>query len=386
MLVHTPGAVVSCPHCGTQVTAPDFSDTPDQPEPPSASSADPAPAAERVPTDSQLPADDPPVEEPETVEPGGSIFDDETESPAEPDTDGDGGTGTDNATDPEDAAAEPPVAENPPTLLEPTPAVAGKPAARSVSRQLFVLVLSYASAMTFVCIWLATRLAQDPHGLESLPDPKQLQESGGTVTGFLLPESEPMPPGHTLRLGESQRFGNVRIKPLRVTRDMLRFTSHSNPGDSLRHKPVGPVVKLWLELENVSSGQDFAPLDRYLLLWRDGSAARDRANNFLCRSDQKSNPDGRRVLVHNNAFDGDRNWEDQQADGLEGLVLKPGETFKTYIPSEASGLDGLTGELIWRVHFRKGFSTRSNKGVTTVIEIAFHSDQIVDEVRATSSR
>jgi hypothetical protein len=46
-----------------------------------------------------------------------------------------------------------------------------------------------------------------------------------------------------------------------------------------------------------------------------------------------------------------------------------------YIPTEEAGLDQLTGELVWRLHFRKGYSP-AGYGVTTVVEIAFDSLQI----------
>jgi hypothetical protein len=38
-------------------------------------------------------------------------------------------------------------------------------------------------------------------------------------------------------------------------------------------------------------------------------------------------------------------------------------------------LEHLQGDLIWRVHFRKGYSPK-NYGVTTVFEVKFHSDAI----------
>ena len=59
-------------------------------------------------------------------------------------------------------------------------------------------------------------------------------------------------------------------------------------------------------------------------------------------------------------------------------MLKPGESFETYVPTGTDGLADLTGPLLWRVHIRKGFSD-SGRGVTTIFEVAFDSSQIEGE-------
>ena len=58
--------------------------------------------------------------------------------------------------------------------------------------------------------------------------------------------------------------------------------------------------------------------------------------------------------------------------------LRPGETFETFLASSDEGLETLEGDLLWRVHFRKGYNPASGRGVTTLIEVAFHSDDIQD--------
>jgi hypothetical protein len=95
-----------------------------------------------------------------------------------------------------------------------------------------------------------------------------------------------------------------------------------------------------------------------------------RANQFVCRASEKSD-DGAQVLVYDHPPTSEWDLIGQQL----GKPLGPGESVDMYIPTEEAGLDQLTGSLVWRVHFRKGYSPSGN-GVTTVVEIAFDSSQI----------
>ena len=68
------------------------------------------------------------------------------------------------------------------------------------------------------------------------------------------------------------------------------------------------------------------------------------------------------------------NLKGQQID----VAIKPGESLETFIPTTEEGLDDLLGKdepLIWRVHFRKGYSPQ-NYGVTTVFEVEFNRSDI----------
>ncbi len=58
-----------------------------------------------------------------------------------------------------------------------------------------------------------------------------------------------------------------------------------------------------------------------------------------------------------------------------GRVLKPGESFETYLPTSESGLDELPENLVWRLQIRKGLSPGGN-GVTTMIEVPFRKQDI----------
>lgn len=257
------------------------------------------------------------------------------------------------------------------TARESTPSTA-RP---MVSRTAFVAVLSYASAATIALIYvLLAWLNSRAHQLESLPDLRPELHDGKAAL-ILAPEDAPMPPGHTLALGETRRFGSVEVTPLRVTRGTIEFEHFSGRPD-YRRAPSGPVLKLWLRFRNVSQDQRFAPLDRLLLLTRtfDQFGGDPRANNFVAPVDQKRR-DGHRVFVYDLPVDGEYALVGQDA----GKEIGPGEELVTFIPTTEEGLSALQGPLVWRVQFRKGYNPDSLRGVTTLIEVTFDSDEIQSE-------
>jgi hypothetical protein len=291
-------------------------------------------------------------------------------------------------TTPETAPAEPLVESAVESAAEPAKIVrdsaAGAPA---VSRRLYFIVLTYAILATLLLaghlVLLRTR---GPHQLESLPDIvpnyrdtlpdlEPTLNKQGQVIRQIVPRDALLPPGHTLALGQSQRFGNVRVTPLKVTREMLQFAHYS--GDAARTRSAeGPVLKLWLKFENLSEDQVFAPLDRELLYFRGRTSADSfelRANNFLVGRDNPRQP----VLVYDLALDGE--WDPQgQSLGTfaSPRLLEPGAERVTYVPTQPEGIEDLQGDLVWRVHIRKGYHPESGRGVTTLIDIAFHSSEI----------
>lgn len=230
----------------------------------------------------------------------------------------------------------------------------------------FVFLFSYASAVTIALVYMYS-LWRNPkqHVLESLPDVKPLQERA-----FLsVPVDAPMPAGHTLRLGEAQRFGNVRVEPLRIVREPAEFVHYTGQRDRNR-AATAPVLKLWLRFTNVSSEQSVSPLDADLVFKRVVRGDRVQANNFVCRAPDKGQS-GPVVFVYDLPQASEWDLAGQQL----GRTLQPGESVETYVATTEEGLDQLTGDLIWRVHFRKGHSPKGN-GVTTMVEVAFDSDEI----------
>ena len=259
--------------------------------------------------------------------------------------------------------------ESPPSASESiTGAATGGTSRR---RLLLILLASYASAITLGFLWLLlTRQSADPHELESLPDVAPLDPNAFKY----VPQNASMPSGHTLPLGQEERFGHVLVRPLRVTRGPVEFVHYSD-GSQTRPK-TEPVYKLWLRFKNVSDDQLIAPLDNRLLFKRkyDELGEPELANQLLYVAGSDS-AEGRRAFVLDHPESSEWDLKGQQL----GLGLKPGESIETYIPTQPGDGSELSGELLWRVHLRKGYHADTGHGVTTLIEVPFHAGDVQTE-------
>jgi len=231
-----------------------------------------------------------------------------------------------------------------------------------------IALISYAVLATLAAGILWKRLADKTYReqtLENLPDTRTLKV--GQV-GVFSPEAT-LPPGHTLKLGEKRRFGNLEVEAFKVTRGMVKL---EYPGDDTWPSSTeGPLVKLWLRFRNVSTDQPIPPLDKYLVFTqtRLGNSDHFATNNVLTLAADRK-PFGY-LLRHDHT---DRTvLKDQQLD----MEIPPGGTLETFIPTQPE-LALPEGDLLWRVHFRKGFGKRG-AGVTTLIEIAFTAADVEEE-------
>jgi len=242
-----------------------------------------------------------------------------------------------------------------------------------VSKRLFVIVLSYASAVTLICaILLMQSFQAKPHDLESLPDLKPPMKDD-EIAYRLVPEAAKLPLGHTLNLGQSRRFGNVLVTPTKVVYEPLKFAHYSQDPTKTRAASK-PVMKLWLKFENVSKDQKFAPLDRKLMLMRIVDSKQPefmRSNQFLCPANSKGELD-KTSLLYNLEMVGD--WD--FAGIKDDPIVPPGESLEIYLPSSEQAYDEMDGKITWRVQFRKGYNPQSKRGVTTLLEVVFDKKQI----------
>lgn len=258
-------------------------------------------------------------------------------------------------------------------------------AGRPVSALMFKIAVSYASAMTLACVYLLYMLLTKSYtisNLESLPDlapPKAGKNMKATMK--LVPVDAPMPPGHTLTFNETVRYGSVNLTPVRVTRGPLEFV-HYDPAAKQTKERTGTVLKLHLRFENVSKDQDFPPLDRDLVFNRtpDGkNFGAFLANNFVCKLEEKKR-NGNCILMYDLAEGSSFDLKDQHL----GRVLNPGESFETFVATGEEDVNTLSGPLVWRIHFRKGYNPVSLRGVTTIVEVVFNSDEIENESGVTA--
>ncbi len=239
------------------------------------------------------------------------------------------------------------------------------------SKAMFVVLISYASAMTLGFGWLLYQMKSGGAGggLESLPDPVPAKK-----TGFQwYPPKTVMTAGHDLGIGDSQRYGNIKVTVLKVTRGPIQFRHFSDAQQT--RPPTFPVLKLWLRFENVSDDQEIAPLDDQLLFRRSGTNyTQYKSSQFVCRADQKTKPNPKIVIAYDHVSGSGWDLANLPLD----KPLAPHESREYYVPTVEQNLDELTGNLVWRVHIRKGYSARGN-GVTTLFEVHFDSNDIHDE-------
>jgi hypothetical protein len=262
----------------------------------------------------------------------------------------------------------------------PAPAAAPKaaPVEGGVSPATFRMVVSYASAVTLACLYLLWQVLAGGNvnpQLESLPDLEPPEGRGGKeVTLWSISSDAPMNPGHTLKLGESQRFGSLRVTPLKVVREPIEFV-HFDPSVKFERMKTAPVLKLYLKFENVSNDPVQPLSDKLVYVREPHKRKRDVyvANNFVCRAEDKGDA-GKLVLMYHRSPSDSFDVKGQKLN----TEISPGETFETFLASSDEGLEVLEGDLLWRVHFRKGYNPGSGRGVTTLIEVAFHSDEIED--------
>lgn len=253
-----------------------------------------------------------------------------------------------------------------PSTSRPPPTAAGPQPARGGGNLLLILLASYASAATIALVYLITSMnSVDQHALESLPDVEPLEP--GEVA--LVPIDAGMPNGHTLEIGESRRFGNILVEPLRVVEEPIEFVHFSGSGQT-RKAATPPVFKLYVRFTNVSDDQAIAPLDRNLVFSQvfhdDG---RLQTNQVVLPAEKQESAEI--AYLYSHPLTSEWDLAEQNID----TVLAPGESVEMYLPAEPAARDRLSGDVLWRVHFRKGYSPKGY-GVTTVIEVAFNTNEV----------
>jgi hypothetical protein len=227
----------------------------------------------------------------------------------------------------------------------------------------------YTAALTIIVAFLlfTGRIhVSSNHVLESLPDVRPLAPNEFKE----VKANYAVPPGHVLALGESRRFGDVRVTPVKVTRETLEFQ------DFLTGKPAPSLttpaaLKLHLRFENVSRNMAFPPYDAALMSHRFPPFSNDLntlANSFLAQVTDDDEEFPERLLNYMQSMDNNFVLTGQNA----GKVVAPGESVETYVASEPIPDDwNPTGRLRWRVQFRKGVHHETKNGVTTLIDVHF---------------
>jgi hypothetical protein len=243
-----------------------------------------------------------------------------------------------------------------------------KPAQADSQRVILIALAGYAALITLLCLFLLIMLAKARKAgqLESLPELQPLSRDRVA----LYPVNLELPASHVLKIGEARRFGNLRVEPIKVTRGPAELVHYSGDRERGSYK-TSPVLRLWFKFTNESTDQSFAPIDHDLVFLRNDSGVRAN-NNFLVERSRK--PAGGPLAL---TFDHTDSSHDFAGQNL-GRQLGPGESFEAYYPTSEEEFENLRGDLIWRVQLRKGLGP-SGHGVTTLVEVAFTSDEIQTE-------
>lgn len=249
--------------------------------------------------------------------------------------------------------------------------------ADSVPRKTFNMLLAYAAALTlFFLFLLLTGRLSGAHQLESLPDIRPLQKDEFQ----LVPESASLPRNHSLQIGDSQQFGDVIVTAERITLEPLQFV-HMTTGKEATDMTTTPVLKLWLRMENASPDVAFPPWDIGLMCHRSQrgteiSTDENSVTNSWLMVSQNGQDGSKKVLNFLHPAESSFNLVDQNS----GKVIAPGESLTTYVASSpsVSELTDSSRNCTWRIQIRKGVNQSSGHAVTTLVDINFTSDQVVE--------
>ncbi|MDA1229268.1 MAG: hypothetical protein O2856_00710 [Planctomycetota bacterium] len=244
------------------------------------------------------------------------------------------------------------------------------------SSKLLIGVIGYAIALTLLFLGLLLTghisLFGNP-ALESLPDLRPLAPNEFRK----IPDGTALPEGHVLRLGEARRFGDIVVTPVKLTEEPLKFQGFLS-GTINETLSTLPVLKLWLNFENVSDDYAFPPFDSELMSNRTpphSSDAATRANTFLTIFTPSEQSAATRKLNYLHTMD--NNFVIVGQDSAK--LVEPGDSLLTFIAASEDdvgiAIDEST-QFVWRVQFRKGVNQTSGNGVTTLIDVSFSGSEI----------
>jgi hypothetical protein len=237
-------------------------------------------------------------------------------------------------------------------------------------------LLGYAIALTLLLLGLLLtgRLSLTGNSvLESLPDLRPLAPNEFRK----IEEGAELPEGHVLNLGESRRFGDVVVTPVKLTKEPLKFQGFLS-GEINEKLTTQPVLKLWLNFESVADDYAYPPFDSGLMSNRTPPYSTDSttlANSFLTIFVPSQDSATTRKLNYLHTLDNNFVIVDQNS----AKVLQPGESMLSFIAASETDNDVATDEttqFVWRIQFRKGVHVSSGNGVTTLIDVKFSGADI----------
>ncbi len=371
------GKPVECPHCHETVPAPPPAPAPAEPEPPLPEFRVPQPAEQEsifaapeetgedlfgvapaprleMPIEPLVPSLQ--IDAPAPPEPPTLI----STAPAEPPLARPAAV----PKPPEPEPPPPPAAEPPPAEPEPEPLAevpTSIPLRRPESRGvlgilLLIFLIPYALVSTAAVGWLLYKQRHTPDPapafdpLERLPDPKP-GEGGPKRVKY----DAPLPDKLKTALNQPLRVGDIEVTPLAVERT-----------------PMGELL-LTLKLRNVSTNVAFDPMPDAFVRYSGNPLAGNKPYTFLALG-----PDPNDYIY--GAYLERLATPDRNGRPFDG-VLRPGEEETVQLRTDSKfrarlerGLDRPRGEILWRVHVRRGFVPVRGKDVSATAVVGVRID------------
>lgn len=221
-----------------------------------------------------------------------------------------------------------------------------------------LFLMSYSSAVTLALTWVVwTGRTLRPAGAPSAStSPADTEPVPRIVSSAPIGALPPLPAENLASLGQAVQIGHLEVTPLAIKARPVVLVRSIDSNDWRREESPSLVVQL--RLKNVSSDQEFAPLERRFV--REQTAALDRSAIVTSQ--------GKAINLFPLAMESE--WS---IEGQAFTVLKPGETMETVIASEPGVIDKLTDESIWRIRLRIGTFR------TDVLGVRFNKHEIEEE-------
>jgi hypothetical protein len=242
-----------------------------------------------------------------------------------------------------------------------------------------VALLSYCVLSTIASVWLYTRLNNQPHPLEVLPD---VQGDGtgarrkSTTLRYKVPDPEKiqLPARLRVSLGETISVGDLEVSPVKVKKQHIKIRTKGSVEEAT---PPSECLALELHLRNRSEDISFKPMDRFFTRKPMGNEVK---------------PFTALVMGSDRFYGGPIEFSErvEVVDGQDyDKELKPGEEMTTFVctnPDNPAVLDKLAryqGPIMWRVQVRRGLvKWRTLKGkeredsATAVVGVEFKASDI----------
>lgn len=221
---------------------------------------------------------------------------------------------------------------------------------------LVVLLGSYASAMTLVCLWLwwggrrpePSRVATIP--ADSRPDLQGVPPEPPPAAATLRSE-------HITRIGQALRVGSLEFTPLEIHVGQVELEHLGVEGEQ-EWRDGGPgALILRVRLTNMSSTATFTPLEASFVRVPD----RGRPESFL------DSPSGERIDTY--SLPQASEWS---IVGQTFPELKPGESAETVLVSQSESAGGIDPSMTWRVRVRTG----PDAGATELVGVRIRHDEV----------